>query len=49
MAHEEIIRAMESSNRPSYLDWMLGGDYNTFLWQRRHLKELHEQHLGAVE
>ena len=40
---------MGSKNRKSLLDWLLGGDYNSFLWQRRHLKELFRQCFGDLE
>ena len=48
-AHEEILNAMSSRNRKSLLDWLLGGDYNNFLWQRRHLKELFRKRFGDLE
>ena len=46
-AREEILIAMRSKQRKSLLDFMLGGNYNNFLWQRRHLKLLHKMHFGA--
>ena len=48
-AHEEILRAMNAPNRPSLLDWMLGGNYNTFLWQRQRLKRLYRERYGCLE
>ena len=42
-AREEILGAMRSSGRKSLLDWMLGGDYNSFLWQREHLKMIYSK------
>lgn len=46
-AHEKILTAMGASNRPSLLDWVLGGDYESFLWQRNHLKKLYSQRWGS--
>ena len=45
-ARDEILNAMKSSNRASLLDWMLGGNYNTFLWQRARLSKLYTQKWG---
>jgi len=42
-AHEEILSAMRSSGRKSLLDWMLGGDYNSFLWQRDRLRTIYSK------
>ncbi|KAL9129113.1 MAG: hypothetical protein Q9217_002356 [Psora testacea] len=49
-AHAEILAAMKSPNRLSLLDWMLGGDYETFKWQRKHLQNLYnERYVGKSE
>ncbi|MCJ1398903.1 hypothetical protein MMC11_002104 [Xylographa trunciseda] len=45
-ARDEILNAMGNSNRTSLLDWMLGGNYNTFLWQRARLRKLYSQKRG---
>jgi non-canonical poly(A) RNA polymerase PAPD5/7 len=47
-AHSELMKAMKSPTRLSLLDWMLGGDYETFRYQRSHLQELYRQKRGAV-
>lgn len=44
-AREEILSAMRSSGRKSLLDWMLGGDYNSFLWQRERLRTIYSKTL----
>lgn len=49
MAHLEILKAMKASNRPSLLDWSLGGDYDSFAWQRDHLRSLYKQRWGTPE
>ncbi|MCJ1392191.1 hypothetical protein MMC18_005058 [Xylographa bjoerkii] len=46
-ARDEILNAMENSNRASLLDWMLGGNYNTFLWQRARLRKLYAHNRGS--
>lgn len=48
-AHLEILKAMKSPNRPSVLDWLLGGDYESFVWQRDHLRRLYRQQWGSPE
>ena len=48
-AHEEIMIAMRSPKRLSLLDWMLGGDYENFTWQRDHLQDLYERRCGPVK
>ena len=48
-AHLEILKAMKSPNRPSVLDWLLGGDYESFVWQRDHLRRLYRQRWGSPE
>ena len=48
-AHEELMIAMRSPYRISLLDWMLGGDYENFTWQRDHLQDLYEQRWGPVK
>lgn len=47
-AHSELMKAMKSHTRLSLLDWMLGGDYETFRYQRNHLQELYKQKGGTV-
>lgn len=48
-AHLEILKAMKSLNRPSLLDWSLGGNYESFVWQRDHLRKLYRQQWGTPE
>ncbi|KAL8792861.1 MAG: hypothetical protein Q9195_004591 [Heterodermia aff. obscurata] len=48
-AHEEIMIAMKDPTRVSLLDWMLGGDYENFTWQRDHLRDLYERKWGPIE
>ena len=48
-AHEEILYALSRPNRVSALDWMLGGDYNDFLWQRQRLKNVYLEKFGSLE
>lgn len=48
-AHFEILKAMKSPNRPSLLDWSLGGNYESFMWQRDHLRRLYRHHWGTPE
>ena len=45
-AHRELLVAMKSRNRPSLLDWFLGGNYEDFLWQRNHLRYLYTERWG---
>ena len=40
-AHAAILTAIKESNRSSALNWMLGGNYESFGWQRRHLLNLY--------
>ncbi|MCJ1386164.1 hypothetical protein MMC17_009290 [Xylographa soralifera] len=47
-ARDEILNAMENTNRASLLDWMLGGNYNTFLWQRARLRKLYSHKRGNL-
>ena len=42
-AHTEILAAMKTPGRISLLDWMLGGDYEAFKWQRNHLRQLYNE------
>ncbi|KAL9097358.1 MAG: hypothetical protein Q9163_006360, partial [Psora crenata] len=42
-AHTEILAAMKTPSRISLLDWMLGGDYENFRWQRNHLRQLYDE------
>ena len=46
-AHSEISKALKHRNRKSLLNWMLGGDYATFLWQRSHLRNLYKKTWGS--
>lgn len=48
-AHKEIMEAMTNPRRPSLLDWMLGGDYDNFVWQRKHLQTLFERRWGPLQ
>lgn len=48
-AHLEILNAMKSPNRPSLLDWSLGGNYESFTRQRDHLRSLYRQRWGTPE
>lgn len=48
-AHLEILEAMKTPNRPSLLDWSLGGDYESFVWQRDHLRRLYRLRWGTPE
>ena len=41
--------AMKDPTRVSLLDWMLGGDYENFTWQRDHLRDLYERRWGPIE
>ena len=41
-AHKQILEAMKARDRPSLLDWMLGGDYTDVMAQRTHMKALHD-------
>lgn len=40
-AHNAILTAIKESNRPSLLNWLLGGNYESFGWQRNHLLNLY--------
>lgn len=48
-AHREIMNAMKSPSRPSLLDWSLGGNYESFVWQRDHLRRLYRHRWGTPE
>ena len=48
-ARESILSALRAKTSGSPLEWMLGGNYNDALWQRRRLKELHEGKHQAQE
>lgn len=41
-AHAEILAAMKA-DRPSLLDWSLGGNYESFVKQRNHLLGLYKE------
>lgn len=45
-AHLDLIRAMRSPTQRSLLESVLGGNYNSFLWQRNHLHQLHRVKWG---
>ena len=49
LAHHEILKAIKSPNRPSLLDWSLGGNYESFTWQRDHLRSLYKERWGTPE
>ena len=40
-AHSEILLAMKSKDRPSLLDWLIGGNYECFERQRSRLRQLY--------
>ncbi len=42
-AHTELLKATRLMKRPSLLDWLLGGEYEAFTWQRNHLLGLYTQ------
>ena len=48
-ARHEILKAMKSPHRASLLDWSLGGNYESFVWQRDHLRSLYRQRWGTPE
>lgn len=48
-AHQEILDAMSNAKRISLLDWMLGGKYDSFAWQRTRLEELYRATHGDSE
>ena len=48
-AREEILSAMHSSSGQSLLEWMLGGNYDNFLWQRQRLRKLYQEKYGSVD
>lgn len=48
-AHFEVLEAMKSLNRPSLLDWLLGGNYESFVFQRDHLRRLYRHRWGSPE
>lgn len=48
-AHLELMKAMKSPTRLSLLDWMLGGEYAIFRYQRSHLQKLYRHTRGAPE
>lgn len=41
-AHKEILLAMRDPHRISLLDWLLGGNYESFAVQRLHLLRLYQ-------
>ena len=48
-AHEELLDALRSTTRISLLDWMLGGNYENFDWQRNHLRDLYQRRWGNLK
>lgn len=48
-AHQEILEAMSDARRVCLLDWMLGGKYDSFDWQRNRLKDLYRAQRGEPE
>ena len=40
-AHAAILTAIKESNHSSLLNWLLGGNYESFGWQRDHLLNLY--------
>ena len=46
-AYYEILQAMRSPIRGSLLDWMLGGNYESFASQRNHLLNLYQEKWGT--
>ena len=40
-AHGEILESMRARDRPSLLDWMLGGNYTDVMRQRNFLRDLY--------
>lgn len=47
LAHQEILQAMKRPGRVSLLDWLLGGNYESFASQRNHLLELYRKKWGS--
>lgn len=47
-AHTEILRAMKTPARISLLDWSLGGNYDSFTFQRNRLRELYGDRGGLL-
>ena len=45
-AREQLLQAMRLQSRKSLLDWMLGGNYNTFHWHRERLRSLYVSRFG---
>lgn len=48
-ARQEILEAMSDVKHISLLDCMLGGNYDSFTWQRMRLKELYRAKYGKLE
>lgn len=48
-AHNEIMKNIRSQDRMSLLDWMLGGNYESFVTQRQRLQELYKTKWGVSE
>ena len=46
-AHHEILQAMRNPVRVSLLDWLLGGNYESFAAQRSHLLGLYREKWGS--
>ena len=48
-AREDLLSAMNSTNRGSLLDRLLGGNYDEFLWQRARLMKIYNEEWGIVD
>ncbi len=48
-AHKEILQAMKTPGRISLLDWSLGGNYDSFTYQRNRLRELYGERKSVPE
>lgn len=46
-AHKHILAAMRDPNRQSLLERTLGGNYESILWQRDHLRRIYEEQWGS--
>lgn len=46
-AHKHIVAAMRSSDRQSLLEEALGGNYESILLQRDHLRRVYEELWGS--
>lgn len=48
-AHKEILQAMKTPGRMSLLDWSLGGNYDSFTYQRNRLRGLYGERQSVPE